>query len=105
MRTVLMLIAALAVTPALASMSLAEGQPYPEARAIILAEGWRPAAAPTDNRARDCGTREPCELYPETTACSGTGMGFCAFQFAKDGKTLNVVTRGEEPTLDHWSID
>lgn len=105
MRTIIAIAAALAITPAFAAMSLVEGQEYAEARTMILADGWEPVASPGQNRVEECGSREPCEAYPETVSCSGTGEGFCAFEFAKGGRTLNVVTRGDEPTLAHWSID
>ena len=35
--------------------------------------------------------------YPETEACSGTGMGFCAFRFRNaQGLILAITTTGEE---------
>lgn len=105
MLAVLTVIAALVVTPAFAEMNIFKGQPYEVARAEIVGDGWQPSEQRHENVLRDCGSREPCKVYPETVACSGTGKAFCAFEFHKDGRTLKVVTRWEDPELDHWTVE
>ena len=70
--------------------------PYYEARKIILDNGWKPVQAErTDWDAKhgvphfyyDAG-------YTEVVACSGTGMGYCAFKFYNEkGEYLKVMTK------------
>lgn len=77
---------------------LKKDRPYAEMRQKLLNAGW--FAAPQDPAQfadQRCGARaEICDAYPETEACSGTGMGFCAFRFRSgDGAIIAVTTVGE----------
>ena len=37
-----------------------------------------------------------CRVYPETDACSGSGLGYCRFGWtAKEGGHYYIVTTGE----------
>jgi hypothetical protein len=41
--------------------------------------------------------------YNEVVTCSGTGMGFCRFEFTGSGnQKLVVVTGGSKSTLQKW---
>ena len=111
---------ALAVTAAVSSVflssiadaqslpaNLRQGMPYAEAREILLDAGWQ-AQVFSANQEQDGVMAYLIELgYPEVTACSGTGLGLCAFEFVDAaGHKLSVSTannrRGEEPTLFRW---
>ena len=70
--------------------------PYYEAREIILDNGWKPVQAERDDLDAKYGTPHFYydAGYPEVTACSGTGMGYCAFKFYNEkGYYLNITTK------------
>jgi hypothetical protein len=82
--------------------NLEVGMSYDRARQLIIEAGWQPIATTTDNP--QDGTASWRERgYNEVVACSGTGMGFCRFEFgAADNRKLVVVTAGRDSTLHHW---
>jgi hypothetical protein len=77
---------------------------YHRARKRLLAAGWQPLRTKSYNRAdTDPDISEgngPIfwrRGYVEVEACSGTGMGACAFLFRDAyGNRLRVTTEGEE---------
>lgn len=78
--------------------ALKKDMPYVQARLTLLSAGWSPSPQePAQSAEQRCGTRvEICGAYPETEACSGTGMGFCAFRFRNArGNILAITTTGE----------
>lgn len=87
--------------------TLRQGMPYAEARQILLDAGWQ-AAYLSPMRERFGAMDYIIELgYNEVTSCSGTGMGFCAFEFVDAyGNKLSASTtnnqQGQEPTLFRW---
>lgn len=82
------------------------GMDYASARSRLIRSGYSPAAnlGPEEER---CGSRGECSTYPETLACSETGLGYCKFAFAQGDRYLIVVTVGEEPQIDHigWASE
>lgn len=81
------------------SATLEKDMPYAQARLALLSAGWSPSPQePEQSAEQRCGVRiEICGAYPETEACSGTGMGFCAFRFRNaQGSILAITTTGEE---------
>ena len=94
---------------ALAQPALRQGMPYAEARTLLLDAGWQAQAVA--NPEQDETMAYLIELgYGEVVACSGTGRGFCAFEFIDaDGRKLSVSTvnnqRGEQPTLYRWWLE
>lgn len=91
--------------------ALEKGVPYAVARLQLLQNGWSPAPSEPDEKAETrCGGRiEICQAYPETDACSGTGMGFCLFRFTSGaGAVVSVTTTGEELadlTVHDWRTE
>jgi hypothetical protein len=75
---------------------------YPQARQLIINAGWQPRVTTTDNP--QDGTKSWRDRgYNEVVACSGTGMGFCRFEFTgSDNEKLVVVTGGSKSTLQKW---
>lgn len=75
-------------------------KPYPEARDLVISEGW----SPLDGRYAD-DDPVPVDYYRDTyrergylevSACGGAGP-FCTFWFeGPDGKIVKVITAGEE---------
>jgi hypothetical protein len=81
---------------------LEKGMSYDEARQMIINAGWQPILTTTDNPL-DGTANWRKRGYNEVTACSGTGMGFCRFEFAAGNRKLAIVTAGRDSTLHHWS--
>lgn len=75
---------------------------YEAARQLIINAGWQPRLTTTDNP--QDGTRSWRNRgYNEVVACSGTGMGFCRFEFTgSDNEKLVVVTGGRQSTVQKW---
>ena len=76
-----------------------------EANRYLIANGWRPAPEKTP-------TPEERRLASVTleslSACSGTGVGFCRFDYRRDLQRLSVVTVLSDPgrpsvgLVDRW---
>jgi hypothetical protein len=75
---------------------------YPQARQLIIDAGWQPRVTMADNP--QDGTKSWRDRgYNEVTSCSGTGMGFCRFEFTGSGsQKLVVITGGRKSTLQKW---
>ena len=65
-----------------------------EAHRSLLAAGWRPAPDqdPSPVERHWSGVR-----LDSLSSCSGTGEGFCRFDYRRDGQTLSVVTVPSRP--------
>ena len=77
---------------------------YHAARKRLLAAGWKPLRTKSANDPDVSEGNGPSfwrRGYSEVEACSGTGLGNCAFLF-KDGygNHLRVITAGEELPKD-----
>jgi len=88
--------------------------PYAQAREILIDAGWQAIETPILQRGdRFFGATEYIVKklgYNEVVDCSGTGMGFCRFEFAAaDQRKLVVITvnnqKGQHPILYRWSIE
>jgi hypothetical protein len=81
---------------------LKKGMSYDRARQLIIDAGWQPIVTTTDNPLDGTsGWRQ--RGYNEVYACSGTGMGFCRFEFSGSGQRKFVaVTAGRDSTLHNW---
>ncbi|MEO1623095.1 MAG: hypothetical protein AAFU53_18945, partial [Cyanobacteria bacterium J06632_3] len=95
---------------------------YGHARAILISNGWTPQVHTTpssDGYSRDLTLRELVDKgYEEVTACSGSGIGPCAYHFvytgddypAQVGSNLSVTTTAAniapngDPTLWAWEV-
>ena len=90
--------------------SLKKDAPYAPARLPLFAAGWVPAPEDRESgpEARCSFRTDICLAYPEAEACSGTGMGYCAFRFEKDGAALWITTVGEpvtDLTVYDWRLE
>ena len=65
-----------------------------EANRHLIADGWRPAPEkkPTQEERRWASV-----ALESLSACSGTGVGFCRFDYRRDLQRLSVVTVPSEP--------
>jgi hypothetical protein len=93
---------------------LKQKMPYAQAREILIDAGWQAIEIPILQRGDYfSGATEYIikELgYNEVVDCSGTGMGFCRFEFVTaDKRKLVVITtnnqKGQQPILYRWSIE
>lgn len=74
------------------SFPLNEG--YASVRQKLLAAGWQPFHAVDADACAEGDAR--CQGRPEMEACAGTGMANCRFLWQRDGKTVVVMTVGED---------
>ena len=88
--------------------TLRQEMPYAEARQILLDAGWQ-AVSQSPNRQRSGAMAYLIDDlgYNEVVDCSGTGMGFCAFEFVDTyGHKLSISTvnnqPGQQPLLYRW---
>ena len=93
---------------------LKQRMPYAQTREILIDAGWQAIEIPTLQRGDHFfGATQYIvkELgYNEVVDCSGTGMGFCRFEFATaEKRKLVVITvnnqKGQQPILYRWSIE
>ena len=70
-------------------LPLSAGQPILEADAVLLASGWRPS--PQHHPLALDQQRAGVPLS-SLSACSGTGQGYCRFDYHRNGRQLSVVT-------------
>lgn len=90
--------------------TLRQEMPYAQARQILLDAGWQ-AVFQSPNRQRFGAMNYLIDElgYNEVVSCSGTGMGFCAFEFVDAyGNKLSISTVnnqwGQQPLLYRWWI-
>ena len=93
---------------------LKQKMPYAQAREILLGAGWQAIEIPIPQRGNQLfGATKYIvkELgYNEVVDCSGTGMGFCRFEFVMaEKRKLVVITvnnqKGQQPILYRWLIE
>jgi len=95
---------------------------YGQARAILIANGWTPGINNTENSERyrlDGTIRELVgKGYKEVQDCSGSGLGYCRFDFTytgqgypnQNGRSLSITTvysqtaANGDPTIWDWGI-
>jgi len=70
-------------------IQLQVGQPIRAADASLLASGWLPKPDPAIE-AIEQNSSGP--TLPALSSCSGTGIGFCRYDYARDRQRLSVVT-------------
>lgn len=91
--SLLVLLLALTAGPVAAGPSrvlpLTAGQPILEADAVLLSSGWRPHP---QNAPQKIDQQRAGVPLSSLSACSGTGIGFCRFDYRRNGRQLSVVT-------------
>lgn len=83
------------------------GKPLSEARASLATYGWQPHAqedAEADIGGRIRALKEQGVI--EVTSCSGTGFGYCAFEYRRPESALTVTTIGdaEDPAVSSYEL-
>ena len=96
---------AIAVSAAFLSMNSAtlHAMPQPqlnqrqtilEANRHLIADGWRPAPQQTPSAEERALARVSLSSL---SACSGTGFGYCRYDYVRNQQTLSVVTVPSDP--------
>ena len=91
------------VSPLCAGVAAATPEPAPalearqtilEANRYLVKKGWQPApkASPTPEE-----RRWSAVPLNSLSTCSGTGVGFCRFDYQKDQQQLSVITVPSNP--------
>ena len=81
------------VSRAVEQLGLYQEMPYAEARERILQQGWQPYVEGTPPNLDNSTIRELFDLgYEEIADCSGTGMGFCRFEFVNGTGAMLVLS-------------
>eukprot|EP00481_Brizalina_sp_1-RS-2013_P001356 TRINITY_DN3372_c0_g1_i1.p1 TRINITY_DN3372_c0_g1~~TRINITY_DN3372_c0_g1_i1.p1 ORF type:complete len:116 (+),score=13.56 TRINITY_DN3372_c0_g1_i1:134-481(+) len=70
-------------------IQLQVGQPIRAADASLLASGWLPKPDPAIEGLEQDSSGP---TLPALSSCSGTGIGFCRYDYARDRQRLSVVT-------------
>ena len=76
-----------------------------EANRLLIADGWRPAPEKTPTPEE---RRLSSVALESLSTCSGTGVGYCRFDYRRDLQRLSVVTVPSEPgrpsvgRVDSW---
>jgi hypothetical protein len=109
MVALLLTLLALLITGSRAALSadgptLVRQEPIVEADQRLRAQGWKPAPdLNPDPLERHLAGNQLSSL----SACSGTGQGFCRYDYQRGGKNLGVVTvpgSGAQGLVQSWSL-
>jgi hypothetical protein len=78
------------------SQKIHESMKYSEARELLLSNGWEIVINREDNVRTGFETKLiDINGWKELSVCSGTGLGFCAFEFKKTDNIFSVTTAGD----------
>ena len=89
------------------TVQLQVGQSIRAADASLLASGWLPQPDPSIQAL----AQDPSgSALPSLSSCSGTGVGFCRYDYARDRQRLSVVTVPSPSSdvselVERWWID
>lgn len=83
------------------------GMPINRARAALQKAGWSPVAAGAPEGEDPRLEALAAAGVVEAESCSGTGFGFCAFNYRGPAGTLGVTTAGdgEFPSVSSYGVD
>lgn len=102
----LVLVTLAALLPSLAAAAervpaLKPGVAYAQARARLVAAGWRPAPPRVSAELCGIGREDMCRPdRPEVKSCAGTGLGACRALWTKRGTVIEIITIGDvRPTI------
>lgn len=70
-----------------------KGMPIDEARAALIAKGWTPVRQTPSTDPREQALVRQGVI--EVNGCSGTGLGYCSFDYKGPAGSLSVTTIGE----------
>ena len=80
--------------------------PIDKARAALKANGWEPVPSSEQDRT-DSRVAELVKLgVIEAEACSGTGLGYCSYNYRGEAGTLSVTTAGDNdyPSVSDYDV-
>lgn len=79
-------------------------QTIDKARRALIEAGWTPVPGDPANAGREADLRK--RGVPEVDGCSGTGFGYCSFNYKGPAGKLDVTTIGDSdfPTVSDYSV-
>lgn len=80
------------------------GKPIADARRMLLEQGWRPRRPAEQPDAFERALGGADVDTPELESCSGTGVGYCAWNYSGKAAALGVVTVGEDHTVSSYGV-
>lgn len=80
------------------------GKSISVARTALIARGWKPAPLPASKGEHSGAERLTRQGVIEAQACSGTGVGYCAFKYEGAAGTLGVTTVGEYDRVMSYDV-
>jgi len=93
-----------AAGPRASPLQLAAQQPIEQADRQLRQQGWQPDGAPQlDSYDRELSGNELSSL----SSCSGTGAGFCRYDYQRGRQHLEVITvpgRDGDGLVHHWRL-
>lgn len=92
--TCCLVLLATAATAAERAPSFPKRTNYSSARSSLITLGWKPA--PTEPPPNECAKYDGRCEYPETESCSGTGRGFCSYQWRRGEMLIEILTEGDD---------
>lgn len=81
---------------------LKKGESYRTVRTKMLRAGWKPFRSPDADKCPPGDAR--CAGRPEMESCAGTGMANCRFLWKRKGKTVAILTIGENAVYDGYQF-
>lgn len=84
------------------------GMPIDKARTKLAEKGWKPKPGdPSERIDADYASDLVKRGIVEAESCSGTGMGYCGFNYSGPAGTLSVTTTGDGdyPTVSYYDVN
>lgn len=75
--------------------------PIGEMRAALITLGWAPQASAAED---PIAAEMQSAGFPETESCSGTGVNYCSYSYARPEARLRVITIGELREDNHPTV-
>lgn len=80
------------------------GKPIDAARQLLIAHGWRPLRPREAPNEMDMARQLAQHGVVEVETCSGTGVGYCSFNYRGPVGTLSVTSAGEDPRVVSYRV-
>lgn len=84
-----------------------DSMPITKARAALIGAGWKPVDHGAIDQRTDPREQTLVKMgVVEVDSCSGTGFGYCGFDYRRPGAALSVTTVGEsgDPVVSYHSV-
>lgn len=83
--------------------ALLVGTPMPQVHQQLLTTGWSVSSEAKDSEPLSPRQSHLKQRIPALITCSGTGSGYCAYGYSRQGQNLKVVASSDGPLL-RWQL-